>query len=49
MEKCAHDPCRCQVAESGDACSDHCRSMVAAGSHPGPEPCRCGHEDCMTE
>ena len=49
MEKCAHDPCRCKVAESGDYCSDHCRSVAAEGPQAGPELCRCGHEDCMTE
>ena len=35
MEKCAHDACRCQVEQTGAYCSDHCRSMSAAGPAPG--------------
>ena len=48
MEKCAHDACRCQVEQAGAYCSDHCRSMSAAGPGAGPQPCMCGHPDCVT-
>jgi hypothetical protein len=48
-EKCAHDACRCQVGETGAYCSDHCRSVAAAGAQAELQPCMCGHPDCMTE
>jgi hypothetical protein len=49
MEKCEHEPCRCQVDEAGGYCSDHCRDMQASNPQANPEPCRCGHDECMTE
>jgi hypothetical protein len=45
MHECAHDPCNCEVEESGECCSDACREAVSAGSTE--ESCPCGHDECL--
>jgi hypothetical protein len=45
MKNCAHEGCRCQVAEDQEFCGDFCRDHVAGG--PTGQPCGCGHPDCQ--
>ncbi len=45
LQKCAHQPCICQIPSSREFCSEHCREQAEAGS----DTCRCGHADCATE
>ena len=42
---CGHDGCRCEVEQSGEFCSDHCREHAADEAH-GSHECACGHPAC---
>jgi hypothetical protein len=45
MKNCAHEGCRCQVAEDQEFCGDFRRDHVAGG--PTGKACGCGHADCQ--
>jgi len=45
LQKCAHEPCVCQVTPDQEYCSDHCRESSAAHR----DSCRCSHIDCAVE
>ena len=44
--RCGHEGCTCQVEQSGDFCSDHCRER-AGDAGQGAHACECGHPQCQ--
>lgn len=45
LQKCAHQPCVCQVTKSDEYCSANCRKHAAENA----DTCTCGHVDCAVE
>ena len=45
---CAHPPCQCTVATSGEFCSDACRKvdLESGQASTSTAQCPCGHHDC---
>ena len=44
--RCGHEGCTCQVEQSGDFCSEHCRERAGDTGH-GAHACECGHPGCQ--
>ncbi len=44
--QCGHEGCNCQVGQTGEFCSDHCREHAGDAGHEA-HACECGHADCQ--
>jgi len=44
--RCGHEGCTCQVEQSGDFCSEHCREHADDAGHAA-HACECGHPQCQ--
>ena len=43
--RCGHEGCRCQIEETAEFCSGHCREYSEDPGH-GAHACDCGHPAC---